>query len=216
MTSVARTLFSRVASVGLGAHHERVRLPRVGRVAGALAELARLDRSPERPSILDVGAGDGRVGRAIADVLDGEVRGVDVKPQESAIPVSSFDGRSLPFAAGAFDFVVLADVLHHAEQPGALLAEAVRVAGVAVLVKDHFAFGPWSRRMLRVLDEVGNAQQRVAVRARYFSPAEWLDSIDRAGACVTAQIWPLRVHPPPICWVTRDEIQFAARVEVER
>lgn len=201
-----------VLRAGLDAHHRWVRLPRVRYVADALATLAR-----EASTCLDVGAGDGRVGRAVGERLGARVVGVDVAPQtDAAIPVVGFDGARLPFEAGAFDVVLLADVLHHSEEPTTLLAEALRVAARAVIVKDHFAFGAISRGILRVLDEVGNASQSVLVRGTYLSPAAWLDLVEAAGGLVTDQRWPLRVHDPPIHLLTRDELQFAARVERAR
>lgn len=196
------------ARAGLDVHHRWVRLPRVDLVADALAGLA-----GDARSCLDVGPGDGLVGRAIAERLGGPVVGADVSPQrDAAIDVVPFDGETLPFEAGAFDAVILADVLHHATSPDALLREALRVARRAVLVKDHFAFGPLSRAILRVLDEVGNAQQGIGVRGTYLSPAAWLDLVARAGGVVTGQVWPLHIHRSPIHHVTRDELQFAARV----
>lgn len=198
-----------IARIALDAHHRWVRLPRVDLVATALADLA-----GDARTLLDVGAGDGRVGEAIARRLRASVVGADVAPQAgSAIEIVPFDGVTLPFEGGAFDAVILADVLHHAASPDALLGEALRVARRAVLVKDHFAFGPVSRAILRVLDEVGNAQQGIGVRGTYLSPAAWLDLVARCGAAVTGQVWPLHIHRSPIHHLTRDELQFAARVE---
>lgn len=198
-----------IARVGLDAHHRFVRLPRVAYVADALADLA-----GDAGSCLDVGAGDGRVGRAVADRLGASITGVDVEPQStSAIPIVRFDGEALPFDRDAFDVVLLADVLHHARAPLALLTEALRVARRAVVVKDHFAFGLVSKAILRILDEVGNAQQDVPVRGEYLTPAGWLDLVDEAGGVVRAQRWPLRIHDAPIHHLTRPELQFAARVE---
>lgn len=209
VTDLALRLVDPALRAGLDVHHRWVRLPRVDLVADALAGLG-----GDARTCLDVGPGDGLVGQAIERRLGGPVIGVDVSPQsDSAIDVVPFDGETLPFEAGAFDAVILADVLHHAASPDALLREALRVARCAVLVKDHFAFGPVSRAILRVLDEVGNAQQGIGVRGTYLSPAAWLDLVARAGGAVTGQVWPLHIHRSPIHHVTRDELQFAARVE---
>lgn len=192
----------------LSLHHALVRVPRIDRVADAFFELA-----PQARTVLDVGAGDGRVGRAYAERVGAEARGVDVMPQADAvIPVRGFDGARIPEGDGAFEIVLLADVLHHAEDPVALLAEALRVSSRAVLVKDHFAFGPVSRFMLLALDLVGNRAQGVAVRGTYASPSEWTHIVDGAGGHVERMIWPLDVHTAPLRYVTRSELQVAMRV----
>ena len=192
----------------LSLHHALVRVPRTSRVASAFVELA-----PRARTVLDVGAGDGRVGKAYADRVGGEARGVDVMPQaNAAIPVRAFDGTRIPEGDEAVEIVLLADVLHHAEDPVALLREALRVSSRAVLIKDHFAFGPVSRLMLLALDVVGNRAQGVAVRGTYASPPEWTAMIDAAGGHVERLIWPLDVHAAPIRYVTRSELQVAMRV----
>ena len=53
------------------------------------------------------------------------------------MPVTAFDGRVIPMAARSVDVVTMFDVLHHADDPPALLAEAARVARTCVVLKDH-------------------------------------------------------------------------------
>lgn len=91
-------------------------------------------------SVLDVGSSNGRLISKLTAGLDSpRVVGVDVFVQaDSVIPIEQYDGATLPFADGSFDTVVLIDVLHHADDPPALLAEAARVAKQHVLVKDHY------------------------------------------------------------------------------
>ncbi len=103
-------------------------------------------------------------------------------------------------------------MLHHCEDPRKVLAEALRVASRVVAVKDHFRFGPMSERLLLWMDRVGNAAPGVLVRGRYFSPADWIALVDDAGGDTTGLAWPLRIHDLPFRLVTRDELQFAARV----
>ena len=189
-------------------HHRAVRLPRVARVAEAIATLV-----GPADSVLDVGCGDGRVGAALRELCSARVEGVDVAVQSSAvIPVQPFDGTRLPFEDGAFEIVTLSDVLHHASDPLTLLRECLRVARRAVGLKDHYELGPTSRAILLALDVIGNASQGVLVRGTYLSPKAWLDLIDRAGGTIEAQTWPLDVHSFPLRLLTRSELQFAARV----
>jgi SAM-dependent methyltransferase len=194
----------------LSYHRQAIHVPRVGRVARALAaQIGRAD------SLLDVGAGDGAVALDVSRrVGAGRVAGVDVKLRPgAAIEVIAHDGERLPFPDGAFEAVLLSDVLHHAARPGALLAEGLRVASRVVAIKDHFQFGPLSGKVLLLMDLVGNAAARVEVRGAYFTPAGFVDLVGAAGGRITGLEWPLRIHDLPFRLVTQDRLQFAARVE---
>lgn len=206
--------FARMALAPLFAvHHRRVHLPRVRRVARALA--AQIGRAE---SILDVGCGDGTIARAIGEAVGAtRIAGVDVKVRpEVAIEVAHYDGTILPFPDGSFDAVVISDVLHHCEHPRAVLREALRVAREVVAIKDHFRFGPVSEAILLWMDRIGNAAPGVHVRGTYFSPGEWAEMVASCGGRFAGITWPLRIHDPPFRLVTRDELQFAARIEHAR
>ncbi|AUX22917.1 hypothetical protein SOCEGT47_034330 [Sorangium cellulosum] len=191
-------------------HHRLVHVPRVDRVARALA--AQIGRAT---SLLDVGAGDGAVALEVARRVGAQrVAGVDVKVRPgAAIEILAHDGERLPFPDGAFEAVLLSDVLHHCARPGALLAEALRVASRAVALKDHFRFGPASEKILLWMDRVGNAAPGVEVRGTYFTPGELVELARGAGGRITGLEWPLRIHDLPFRLVTQDRLQFAARVE---
>jgi SAM-dependent methyltransferase len=190
-------------------HARRVHAPRVDRVARALAR--RIDSAA---SLLDVGAGDGSMALAVAKLTGAErVAGVDVLVRpSSAIPVARYDGTTLPFDDGAFEAVVLSDVLHHARDPERVLRESLRVAARVVAVKDHFRFGPLSAAVLYAMDRAGNAAAGVHSPGHYLAPAEWTALVDRVGARIDSIEWPLRIHDLPFRLVTRDEYQFAAGI----
>jgi SAM-dependent methyltransferase len=194
----------------LEAHHRRIRVPRTERVAGALAALI----GPAR-SVLDVGCGDGDVARSVGAKVGAErVAGVDVKVQPGAlVEVTAYDGVHLPFPDGAFEAVVVSDVLHHCQDPTAVLREALRVAARVVGIKDHFRFGPVSERILLWMDLVGNAIPGVHVRGTYFGPRAWVELVAAAGGRFTGIRWPLRIHDLPFRLVTQDRLQFAAAVK---
>nr|WP_240806643.1 methyltransferase domain-containing protein [Polyangium spumosum] len=191
-------------------HRRAVTLPRARRITDALAELA-----GPAASLLDVGAGDGAIAAAVAERIGARrVAGVDVLVRPRVvIEVVPYDGQRLPFPDGAFEIVTISDVLHHCEAPGEVLAECLRVASRAVLVKDHFRFGSISRALLLAMDVVGNAEAGVLVRGTYFSPAEWIELVRAAGGRITALRWPMQIHDAPMRFVTRDELQFVARIE---
>ena len=191
-------------------HDKAIHRPRVERVAASMSEL--IGRAS---SILDIGCGDGTVARTIAERVGAtRVAGVDVLVRpDVAIDVRVYDGRTIPYDDDAFEVVLIADVLHHAEDAGRVLREALRVASRAVIVKDHFRGGPVSDRILLWMDVVGNAAPGVLVRGRYLSPNEWVDLVRDAGGRVTRLDWPLRIHDLPFRLVTRSELHFAARIE---
>jgi SAM-dependent methyltransferase len=193
----------------LAAHHRQVRLPRTERVARALAE--RIGRAR---SLLDVGCGDGTVALSIAEKVGAQrVAGADVKVQPGVpVEVTEYDGTHLPFPDRSFEAVVLSDMLHHCDDPAAVLREALRVAERVVAVKDHFRFGPVSEKLLLWMDQVGNASHGIHVRGTYFGPGEWADLVTRAGGRFTGLTWPLRIHDLPFRLVTQDRLQFAAGI----
>jgi SAM-dependent methyltransferase len=194
-------------------HRRVVHLPRVRRVSRALAELV-----GAAESLLDVGAGDGAIAARVAEHCGAtRVMGVDVAPRAPcAIPTQAYDGHTLPFDDGAFEAVLVADVLHHAEDPTRVLAECLRVARRVVAVKDHYQFGWSSNQLLLWMDHVGNAEAGVHVRGRYFTRASFAETVAEAGGRVVRETWPLRIHHLPFRLVTRDELQFAAAVEPVR
>ena len=69
--------------------------------------------------VLDVGCGDGRLDRLVADKRpDISIRGIDVfQRKDAAMPMQTFDGESIPYAEGSFDVVMFVDVLHMPASP---------------------------------------------------------------------------------------------------
>ena len=61
-------------------------------------------------------------------------------------------GNALPFADGSFDAVCEFAVLHHVDDPGAVVKEMLRVASKAVVISDSNRFGQGSRlaRLLKL------------------------------------------------------------------
>ena len=121
--------------------------------------------------------------RLIADKRpDISIRGIDVRQRkDAAMPVETFDGKSIPYAEGSFDIVMFVDVLHHAGQPMTLLREAVRVARQAILIKDHLVEGTFAYSTLRFMDWVGNARHGVALPYDYWTLAKWHRVLDDLG-----------------------------------
>jgi len=167
---------------------------------------------PRNASVLDVGCGDGRLTKAIsARRPDLCVSGVDVKVRaEARIPVVLFDGCRLPFEDRRYDITLLVDVIHHADDPLALMREAVRVASVGVVVKDHICSGLLAEPRLRFMDWVGNAGHGVALPYRYWSLAQWQEAFGCLGLSVDRWLEDLRLYRGPVDWVFGGRLQFVA------
>ena len=151
----------------LAYHHRSSRGPQGERVVRSLsAHLGRLD------SLLDIGCGDGvNLKKLAAAASASRFVGVDVFVRPSAtIEVVKYDGRNTPFPTGSFAGVTIVDVLHHCDDAERVLAEALRIATKVVAIKDHFAFGPVTNKMLYWMNIVGNAKDGIHIRATTCTP----------------------------------------------
>ena len=166
-------------------------------------------------SVLDVGCGDGTIDALIQDATPGLVlRGVDVliRP-ETRIPVSPFNGRTLPVGDKSVDTVLFVDVLHHTDDPMVLLREAKRAARKSVVIKDHTADGPLARPTLRFMDWVGNAPHGVALPYNYWPEARWRCAFEELGLSITFWERKLRLYPFPASLVFERRLHFIAELK---
>jgi SAM-dependent methyltransferase len=126
--------------------------------SGELALLLRRFLGPPPRKLIDVGCGLGSYGRVL--VADGyDWMGAEIDAADCAelarlgLPHREVDGRTLPFADGAFDAALCLEVLEHIDEPRAFLREVHRVAPRQLIVSvpncellgylwDHLAT-PW-------------------------------------------------------------------------
>lgn len=86
-------------------------------------------------TVLDIGAGSGRFGKAVQERLGVQVTGVDVCDySDHTIPFFVYDGKQLPFPDKTFDVIFFAFVLHHTQDQEILLKEACRVAREQIII----------------------------------------------------------------------------------
>lgn len=138
---------------------------------------------PGSGTVLDIGCGDGQIAAGlVAERPDLEVEGVDVLIRPvTHIPVRLYDGAVLPYADASVDWVTIVDVLHHTDDPVAVLREAARVARQGIVIKDHLREGFLAALTLRLMDWLGNRGHDVRLPYNYLTHAEWAGAFRAAG-----------------------------------
>lgn len=198
----------------LGRAHERLVYGRRITVLGRhLREVL-----PRGASVLDVGAGDGRLAHEVQRHRpDLRLEGVDVLVRpDTVIPVRPFDGVRLPFADNAFDVVMMVDVLHHASAQDALLEETARVARRAVVIKDHAVAGVLARPTLAFMDWIGNRRHGVALPYSYWTPHRWRQSFARLHLREVERRDHLGLYPWPASLIFERRLHFLSVLEHDR
>lgn len=170
---------------------------------------------PENSRILDVGCGDGEISRAILSLRsDLKIQGIDVLLRGvEHIPVTQFDGHTIPFRDRLFDVVMFVDVLHHATEPLQLLREASRVAAHAIVVKDHTAEGFLADLTLRFMDRAGNERYGVALPYNFWTNAQWTKALESVGLSIVQWRSRLHLYPWPASVLFDRSLHFIARLQ---
>jgi SAM-dependent methyltransferase len=185
--------------------------------ASRLRTLVRLILPALRQSdrVLDVGCGFGALGRALMDdgacPPDVQVRGLERYPRTGPlIEVDGYSGGPMPYDDSTFDVVILADVLHHEEDPDALLAECARVTRRAVILKDHKIDGPLAQWRVSFIDWAANAPYGVKCLYQYNTLQGWRACHERHGLHVQREMTSLMLYPKVVNLLFGRRLQYFA------
>jgi alpha-1,6-mannosyltransferase len=145
---------------------------------------------PPSGTLLDLGAGEGFVGKAAhAEGFSVELADV-VDLNRTHLPLTLLAEGPLPYREGAFDATLLAYVLHHASDPDALLAEARRVSRGRVVVLESVVETGWDRAWLPLADRLANrlrAGGAIGEPLNLRDTAAWREAFEQAGFRIRGQ-----------------------------
>lgn len=152
-------------------HHKYVFMRRIEVISDEIAK-----QIPANISILDIGCGDGNIGKLIREKKEGVVlSGIDIMERPACyIPYKNFDGLNIPYPNNAFDAVLFVDVLHHTHQITELMKNAVSASSKYVIIKDHMYKTPLDFAILKFMDWVGNAPHGVEIIYNFKKEEYWL------------------------------------------
>ncbi len=145
-------------------------------------------------NLLDIGCSSALIAQEIERRTRMEVVGVDVMcPPGTQFPVVIYDGKKLPFPDRAFTNVMLCFVLHHCEDPIAVLREAVRVCNTRLVVVEDIAETPFQRKKAVFKDWLYNkiTVPDMNLTYNFKSTREWLQIFD------SLELKVVRSHPAP-------------------
>ena len=128
-------------------------------------------------TVLDLGAGEGYVGRALRERTGCWTCSVDVGSfRRAAGPYVTYDGSRLPFADATFDTTLILLTLHHCAEPESVLDEALRVTRTRLVVVESVYRNRRERFWLDLLDGWLNRYRhdgKMNVPFAFRRPEEW-------------------------------------------
>lgn len=146
--------------------------------------------------LLDIGCGDMAIAKSVASKMEQiKYTCIDIYPNsQNWENYLEFDGENFPFMDNTFDVALFSDVLHHDyEHIGQLLDEAKRVAKF-IIIKDHFEYGPWSRKILQIADFIGNYGYGVSIPKKYLTRGAFDEFINEAELYEVKRTCPLQLY----------------------
>ncbi len=142
-------------------------------------------------TVLDIGAGDGKVGELAESRLGKFVRLVDVLDYNtSALPLDIYDGVRLPYSDKQFDTSIASVVFHHADRPLDVLSETIRVTNKRIVVIESVYFNDEHRQLNAVLDWFYNRvlHSNVNCPFNFQTPWGWEETFRSHGLKISASV----------------------------
>ena len=167
----------------------------------------------ENDQVLDVGCGGGLLGDSItkaSNIPSGvRVQGAEKFPRgDEPITVTKFDGDRLPFDDNSFDVSILADVLHHEQNPQNLLRECARVSRKRVLIKDHKPSGFLGQQRICFMDWAANHPYGVECLYTYPLLGEWHQLFQEVGLKLLNELTSINLYPQPFNSIFGKDLQY--------
>ena len=169
--------------------------------------------------LLDVGGGTGVIAEAIATLFPVKhVHAVDLVDRfcsDLSVATSRYDGRTLPFDAGAFDAATLNNVMHHVPVPerAALLREIRRVVDGPLYIKDHLKVSAVDHLRLTALDAIGNIPFNGMVKASYLDAEEWSRLAEQGGWRIGARATCAAYRSGPMQLLFPNRLEMTVRLD---
>ncbi len=169
--------------------------------------------------VLDVGCGRGQLARAILESPDCptgvRITGLELNKFESeVISVEQYGGSRIPYPDDSVDVVILADVLHHAEDPHRLISECVRISRRMLLIKDHKLDGPLAQQRVALLDWAANKPYGNRCLYRYCAIGRWRQWHRRHGLSIEHELCTMHLYPPIVNLLFGRRLQYWAALAV--
>ena len=132
------------------------------------------DHIEDRQRVLGLGAGTGRVGKRLIERKGCDVSLVDVIDcNETDLPLTVYDGKTIPFGDKSFDIVTLVFVLHHAVNQEEILTEAARVARRRIILVEDTPKNALEHCIDRVCDALMSFEHGFYNPATYRNIVQW-------------------------------------------
>ncbi len=184
---------------------------RLDKLSNHLAEVI-----PVQARVLDVGCGDGHLAYLIMQKSPTvKITGIDVMLRPNPrIPITLYDGQTIPAGAKEFEAVMFNDVLHHTVDPLSMLMEAARVAKSAIILKDHTLDGFLAHPTLKFMDRIGNARHGVVLPYNYWPKQKWLEGFGSLKLSLEEWKDDLKLYPTWADWIFGRSLHFVARLGI--
>jgi ubiquinone/menaquinone biosynthesis C-methylase UbiE len=169
----------------------------------------------EGDQVLDVGCGNGALGRAImkSPLCPPRVKvtGLErIKRGNKLSPIEFYDGQQIPHPKNSFDVVILADVLHHEREPHHLIDECKRITRRLLIIKDHKIEGALAKQRISFMDWASNMQYGIPCLYRYNSAQEWTAWYKRHNLFVDHELHAMKIYPSVINHIFGGHLQYLA------